>query len=333
MATVDKNYLYSIGRVKELEKGLLTETNLDRVLESDDPLAVLRSVGFFKSAEDHERLESLHDLFVQERESNRKQLHELVADSALEDIFLLPYDIDNIKLFLKAKLTGNPAIKDMAVEEGKFQKSEILEAVFDELPTQIPASIIDDVKAITEEFQATRRFSLVDNRLDRKLRVLQLEIARQAPSRFMIEYLQCLSDIQNISTAIRRKFFRLGRDALAELLFDTGTLDFSFFERVYDGGWESMVAAFKPTEYDKVVARVIAEVNQESFLPILDVSCANYMIEFLQKAKRICFGIEPVIAFCLAWDNALKAVRVILAGKRFNYPHKKLQQRVRELYS
>ncbi len=333
MATVDKNYLYSIGRVRELEKGLLTKTHLDRVLESDDPLAVLRSMGFFKSADDHEKMESHHELFVLERESNRRQLHELIADSPLEDIFLLPYDIDNIKLFLKAKLTGNAAIKERAVEEGKFRKSEILEAIYDELPTQIPSSIMDEVKAITEAFQTTQRFSLVDTQLDRKLRGLQLDIAQQAKSPFMIEYLQRLSDTQNISTTIRRKFYRLGRDSLAEMLFETGTLVPSFFERVYDGGWESMTGAFKPTDYDKLVSHVIAEVNQESFLPTLDLNCANYMIEFLQKAKHISFGIEPVIAFCLALDNGLKVVQTVLSGKLFNFPHEKMQQRMRELYS
>jgi V/A-type H+-transporting ATPase subunit C len=149
----------------------------------------------------------------------------------------------------------------------------------------------------------------------------------------MIEYLQRLSDTQNISTTIRRKFYRLGRDSLAEMLFETGTLAPSFFERVYDGGWESMAGAFKPTDYDLLVSHVIAEVNQDSFFPTLDLNCANYMIEFLQKAKHISFGIEPVLAFCLAWEQALKAVQTILAGKLFNVPHEKMQQRMRDLYS
>lgn len=333
MATVDKNYLYSIGRVKELEKGLLVETHLDRVLESDDPLAVLRSIGFFKAVEDHESQESFHEVFLREREYNRTQLHELVADSPLEDIFLLPYDIENIKLFLKGKLAANNTIKNIPVEEGKFRKSELLEAVNETLPTEVPSLIMDEVKSIAEEFQATKRFSLVDCRLDQKLRELQLDIARRSNSRFMVEYLRRLSDIQNISTTFRRKLHRSGRESLAEVLLDTGTLATVFFERVYDSGWESMGAAFKPTEYDKVIAKAIAEVNQETFLPTLDVSCTNYMIEFLQNTKRLSSGIEPVLAFYLARDHELKAVRAILVGKKFDYSQENLQLRMRELYS
>ncbi len=333
MATVDKNYLYSIGRVKELEKSLLVETHLDRILESDDPLAVLRSIGFFKAAEDHERQESFHKVFWQERKYNRTQLHELVADSPLEDIFLLPYDLENIKLFLKGKLTANDAVKALSVEGGKFRKSDILEAVYDNLPTSIPAVIVDEIQSITEEFQAVRRFSLVDFRLDQTLRELQLNIAQQAKSSFMVEYLRRLSDIQNISTTLRRKLRRSGREALTETLFDTGTLSPMFFERVYDSGWESISSAFKPTEYDKVVAEAIIEVNQDSFLPTLDVLCTNYMIEFLQNAKRFCVGVEPILAFYLARDYELKAVRTILVGKKFGCSQEKLQLRMRKLYS
>ncbi len=332
MATVDKQYIYSIGRVKELEKGLLIETNLDRVLEADDPLSVLRSVGFFKATEEHDEHESLDEIFRRERVHNRRQLHELVADSPLEDIFLLPYDIQNIKLFLKGKLASNLAVKDIAVEEGKFRKSELLDAIYEDLPTDIPLSIVDEVKAITEEFQSTRRFALVDYHLDRRLRILQLEIARNAKSNFIVEYIQRLSDIQNITATIRRRIHLLGHESLLEALLDTGTIAPSFFEKIYDIGWESVITAFKPTEYDKAVTKALSQVEQRNFLPTLDFWCSSYMIEFLRRTKQICFGIEPVLAFYLARDHELKIVHAILNGKRFTYSQEKLKIRMKELY-
>jgi V/A-type H+-transporting ATPase subunit C len=332
MPTIDKNYLHSIGRVKELEKGLLIETNLDRVFETEDPLPVLRSIGFFKAIDEHEEQEGLDKIFRRERAYNRKQLHDLVADSPLEDIFLLPYDIRNVKLLLKGKLTLNPAVQDLVVEEGKFRKSELVEAIYEELPTDIPSSIMDDVKVITEEFQNSRSFAIVDYRLDQRLRLLQLEIAREAKSHFMVEYIQRLSDIQNITRIIRRKVHLIGRESLSEVLLDTGTIAPSFFEKIYDTGWESIVTAFKPTAYDKVVAKALSQVEQSAFLPTLDFWCSSYMIEFLRRTKQICFGIEPVLVFYLARDHELKIVRTILNGKRFKYSQEKLKIRMKELY-
>lgn len=332
MATIDKGYIYSIGRVKELEKGLLVEANLDRVLEAEDPLSVLRSIGFFKAADEYEEHESLDEIFLRERTYNRKQLHELVADSALEDIFLLPYDIRNIKLFLKGKLASNTVIKEHPVEEGKFRKSEIVEAIYDELPTDIPSSVMDDVASITEEFQTAQNFAIVDYRLDRRLRVLQLEIAREAKSHFVVDYIQRLSDVQNITTTIRRKTHLLGRESLSETLLDTGMLTVSFFEGIYDSGWESVATAFKPTVYGKLVGKALEQAEQHDFFPLLDFWCSSYLLEFLRKTRQICFGIEPVLTFYLAREHELKIVRAILNGKRFNYPLERLKTRMKDLY-
>ncbi len=333
MATIDKNYLYSIGRVKELEKGLLVQTHLIRILEADDPLAVLRSLGFFKTSDDHERQESLDEIFERERKQNRTLLHELIADSPLEDVFLLPFDFENIKLYLKAKLTGNAGIKDLALEEGKFSKRQVFQAIFENASTDLPTAIMDDIKVILEEFHENQRFALVDAYLHRRLRTRQLDLVRREKSAFLVEYFQRLSDTQNISTTLRHKFHQLGRETLTALLLDTGTLVPGFFERVYDGGWESLAAAFKPTPYGELAAAAIADLRPEIFLPTLDVLCANFMLDFLRTTKQMSTGIEPILAYYLARDLELRVVHTILAGKRFGYAQENIQQRIRELYS
>lgn len=333
MATVDKHYLYSIGRVKELEKGLLVQTHLARILEAEDPLAVLRSLGFFRTSDDHERQESIDVIFERERKHNRMLLHELIADSPVEDVFLLPFDFEIIKLGVKAKLTGNAALKDLALEEGKFRKQHLFQAIFENASTDIPPVIMDDIKAITEEFQTNRRFLLIDARLHWRLRTLQLDLARRAKSAFLVEYLQRLSDSENISTTLRHKFHQSGRETLSAKLLNTGTLDIGFFERIYDGGWESLATAFKPTPYGDLAAKAISDLHPEIFFPTIDVVCANFMIDFLRKAKHKSSGVEPILAFYLAREQELRMVQTILAGKHFGYAQNNIQQRMRELYS
>lgn len=333
MATSERNYIYSIGRVRELEKGLLSKVNLDRVLESDDPFAVLRSSAFFKAAEEHETTANLTEMFRREREYNRTQLRELVLGSPVEAIFLLPYDIQNVKLLLKGKLSGNLAVKDAVIEQGTFAKDELIKAIYDEAPSALPVALREDIQTLTQEFQDTRRFALVDARLDRRLRLLQVDAARKVKNKFLIDYLQRLSDMQNITSTIRRKIHLLGRDTLPEVLLATGTLPPSFFERMFDLGWESIAAALHPTEYGTVIENALQQVEQRNFLPLLDGWCASYMIEFLRRAKRYSFGIEPVLAYYLARDHEIRVVRTIVTGKLFNYPLERLRTRLKELYS
>jgi V/A-type H+-transporting ATPase subunit C len=332
MATIDKNYTYSLGRVKELEKGLLSDVHLDRLMESDDPLTVLRGLGFFTSAEEHEEHDTLAEIFRRERVQNRVLLHELIADSPLEDVFLLPYDFHNIKLLLKGKLSGNQAIKEWPLETGKYSRHTLVDAIYDDLPSDLPAVLVDDIHEIGEAFQNTRNFALVDHRLDRRLRAMQLEIARTAKSVFLVSYLQHLADIYNITTLIRRKTHELGRDELSDALLDTGTLAISFFEKVYDTGWESIATAFKPTDYSPVVAAALAQIDQNNFLAILDTACQRFLIEFLRQAKQQCFGVEPIVAFYLAREHELKVARTIWIGKLFEYPLDRLRIRMKELF-
>lgn len=332
MAGIDKHYLYSIGRVRELEKGLLSEANLDRILEAGEPLAVLRSIAFFKAAEDHEHSEHLHEAFQLEREYNRRLLHELVVDSPLEDVFLLPYDVDNIKLFLKGRLAGNHGVKALEVEEGLFSKSELLDAVFNAVPGRIPANILDAMDAAAEHFGTHSRFAVVDALLDRSLRVLQLAIARREKNSFLIDYLQRLSDVRNIALLIRRKYHRLGREGLEELLFEDGTLPPSFFERAFDGGWESVSAAFKSTDYAQLLTQALSDTDQEGFLPMLDAACDGFLVERLRRTKYLNAGIAPLLSLYLAREHELKLVRMLLAGKIFNVPQEQLRLRMRKIY-
>ena len=332
MARVDKQYLYSIGRVRELEKGLLSETNLIRILEADDPLAVLRSIDFFRMSEDHEHQEHIHEIFRQERTYNRHLLHELVAESALEDIFLLPYDVENIKLFCKGKLSGKNSVKEIDVEEGLYRKTELLDAIYEDLPTRVPPQLMDEVQRMSKEFPVHQKYTFVDSRFDRVLRNMQLAIARRTKSAFLVDYFQRLSDLQNISIIVRRKWHQLGRESLGEFLFDSGTLALSFFERVYEGGWEGLVSAFKPTAYGKMMADVIADVNQPGFLPLLDGMCANTMMTHLRTTTYLSSGIEPVLALYLAREHELQLVRLILAGKTFNISQEHLRLRMRQLF-
>lgn len=332
MASIDTHYLYSIGRVRELEKRLLSETNLDRILDADEPLAILRSIAFFKVAEDHEHSEHLHEAFRLERSYNRRQLRELVVDSPLEDVFLLPYDVDNIKLFLKGKLTGHDDAKALEVEEGLFSKSELLDAIFNAVPGRIPPKILEAIDAAAEHFGSNSQFAVVDALLDRSLRTVQLTIARRERNGFLTDYLQRLSDICNISLVVRRKHHRLGREGLNELLYESGTLAPSFFERVYDGGWESLAAAFKSTDYAKLLTQILPEVTRKSFLPMLDAACDGFLLESLRRAKYVAQGAAPLLAFYLAREHELKLVRMLLAGKIFNMPQEQLRWRVREIY-
>lgn len=329
MATIDSRYIYSLGRVKELEKGLLTPAAFDRLLDSDDPAAVLRSVGFFSAPDELDDDASIADIFRRERARNRALLHELIADSPLEDVFLLPYDIQNLKLLLKGKLSGSAAGKDAELETGKYPQEALVELVYNDLPSDLPTAVVDDVRRLTDAFQQHPRLGSIDECLDRRLRAWQFEIARKAGNAFVMTYLQHCSDVQNISAAIRLKTHEIERERLAALMLEGGAVDADVLQKLYDSGWETMPAAIRHTGHDRWVSDALNQIDRPGFLAILDVCAARHLSDVLRTARQHTFGIEQILAFYLARDHELKAARTLWAGQRFGCSREKLRVRNR----
>jgi V/A-type H+/Na+-transporting ATPase subunit C len=329
MARIDHQYIYSLGRVKELEKGLLAASTLDRLLESDEPLSLLRSIGFFRASEDYDENTAIVDIFRRERAHNRAMLHDLIADSPLEDIFLLPYDIQNLKLLLKGRLTGNGAGKDGALETGKYPAQMLIDLVYDDIAADLPPAVVADVRALIENWPNHPQLARIDSVLDRRLRAWQFEIARAGRNAFLLAYLARLSDVQNLSVIIRRKTHEIGRDGLRGVLLDGGTLDYAMLEKLVDFGWESILTAVKPTDHGGWMAEAVSQLERSNFLTIVDTCGARYLRECLRTARQHTFGIEQILAFFIIRDLELKVVRTLWMGKRFGCEPAKLSLRNR----
>lgn len=56
------------------------------------------------------------------------------------------------------------------------------------------------------------------------------------------------------------------------------------------------------------------------------------MTNYLKKAKLISFGPEPIIAYIFAKENEIKAVRIILTGKKNGVDPDIIKERLRERY-
>ena len=60
--------------------------------------------------------------------------------------------------------------------------------------------------------------------------------------------------------------------------------------------------------------------------------CDDEIIKYIQSAKMTAFGISPLIAYILAREMEIKAVRIILSGKHNNLPQETIRERLRETY-
>ena len=74
-----------------------------------------------------------------------------------------------------------------------------------------------------------------------------------------------------------------------------------------------------------------AERLKES-LSDFELWCDNKKMEYIKTAKRKSFGFDPIMAFLIAKEYELQAVRIILSGKLNDVPVNILSERLRDMY-
>ena len=60
--------------------------------------------------------------------------------------------------------------------------------------------------------------------------------------------------------------------------------------------------------------------------------CDDYLTEVMRSQKWEPFGIGPIVAYILARENEMKAVRLILSAKINNLSEETVKERLRSMY-
>ena len=99
----DQRYIYSVGRVRVLERYLLTQAQLERLIEAESFSTSLRDLAEARGYEDFQEKKNLAEveaLLLSEGEKTLKLIREMAAPAEdLKDIFLLEWgSLDRLQL-------------------------------------------------------------------------------------------------------------------------------------------------------------------------------------------------------------------------------------------
>ena len=105
----DNKYLYSVTRTRVLETKLLDSTKVERMVEAssaDDVIKILGETEYANSISEMKHSLDYETVISMEIENTYKYMREILPEPELVDIFLLKYDIHNLKVLLKSSLLG-----------------------------------------------------------------------------------------------------------------------------------------------------------------------------------------------------------------------------------
>lgn len=304
----DIRYGFAVGRVRVLEGRLLPRATFERLLDAPDLTEQKRILAethvgrYLESAESAEGVEraleaSLADLYDE-------FLEQADLPAAVVRYFQLPHDFANLRAAVKARVLGIPqggllsGLGSIPAESFLTSGSELPEP-FDELLTawdgaEEPPSL-DDVEVA----------------IDRALFGALSAAARESGVRFLYELTALRIDVANSRVLLRARAKSLPVAEVSHHLLDGGTRAL-----VALGAGASRMSA-EELAIAIVKTRALGRTTEDDLADLarFDLVSDALVAERTLAARRAPGGAEPVLAYVLAREAEVLALRALVVGR------------------
>lgn len=320
---MSKDYTYAVARIRARETALLTSSDLDALLNCrnyDDCISVLADRGW-----DCENISSYEQLLSRENKKTWELINELTDDAEAFDVFLVPMDFHNLKAAVKSIITDSN-VDNIFYQNGTVSAQSIYDAVkkrdYSALPDHIQNVAKDAVTALLQ----TSDGQLCDIIIDKASLESLSELGKISDNEIVKLYAEATVASANIKMAVRCEKTGKSIDFIKQCLASCETLNVDALAAAAAKGRDEIYNYLAYTEYKGAVDALKKSVSS------FEIWCDNMIISKMKSQKWEPFTVGPLIAYILARDFEIKAVRIILSGKINNLDMSTVKERLRDMY-
>ena len=345
--TADTNnqeeYAFANGRIKKLEKGLLTKDLLDRMIKSTDTISAIKILmegNLNNYSFDLNNPENYEDSLNRELLSSYniiKDISKVSTFNFLYFTFASKYDFHNIKILIKSKYLKEDVSDKLISPIGTINIKKLNLAIIDEKYEDLPNSFEFLIKKIFLEYSKFKDPEIIDFILDKERYVMifnkikEVEVI-ETEKNFLKRFIKINIDLNNIISSIRAKIRGEEKIFLKNFLISEGDFNIKNIVAVYDSPLSSWPEKLVYTDYKNVIELGIKYFQKNNSLMELEKLRDNFIINFTKVGKLITFGIEPLVGFMVAKENDIKNIRIILSGKLNKLLPSTIKESVRDTY-
>jgi V/A-type H+/Na+-transporting ATPase subunit C len=333
----DTRYAYAVARIRALENRLLDRSRIDMMLEAktaQDVLKILSETDYGAALSDIQDEYDYEKILTTERDNVIALLKKIAPNPELISLLIMKYDFHNMKVLLKAKYLGEEA-DHLLVNAGSIDSGALKKMVEEDIYRDLPPLMRKAVEETVAEFQKEEDPQVISFALDKYLYETLTALAVEQKSEFLIRYFQMQADLVNISAFLRVKNLNKSRDFLEGVLLDNGLIEKRVFLQLFmePEPADALIARLANTDYSHLVeegARIwLKNHSTTHFEKLAD----NFLMKFIQSAKMVVFGAEPLLAYLLAKEIEIKIIRMIMVSKLNGIPVEEIKERLRDIYA
>lgn len=314
---------YALGRISVLSGDALTRQKLERLLQAqsaDEAKRVLSEIGW-ADAEDAEKAASEHVAKA------CKVVRELATSENTLDCFLTRYDVNNLKILLKARSLNQTT--DALSPCGVIPTDTLRHAVSERDYHALPAPIKEAADALEKQMAVSVDPLLIDVRLDQAMYAYIME---RLPKNDKVAraYFTAQIDLTNLVMALRLKNMQKPVAFFEDMLIPGGSVDKRALLKAYERP-ERLPLLVKKYGSHVFMAVEAAQLSKEK-IPALERAADDYLLSLYLPYKRVMDKNERLMGYLLMRQREAAAVKLIMAGKRGGFPAEAIRERLRELY-
>ncbi len=314
---------YAIGRLSVLQKNILDSAKLERLLQAptaQDARRVLNEIGFGDGG-NYEQMAAAHV------ENACKTARQLTTDEKIVDCYLLRYDVNNLKMLLKARCLGIEA-EDLSLC-GVYPVDTLRHAVAEHQYASLPETLQKPLDELEKRLALNVDPLDIDVTLDKALydTVFAAIPKHEHTAR---QFFVARVDMLNLIMALRTLHMGKNEAFLKGLLLSGGTVPA-----------EKWLTTMKTPEKlplllyrygGKVYQTAISAQMDHSKIPLLERAMDDHLLAVYTPYRREMDKPQRIIGYLLMREREAAAVRLIMAGKTAGFAQDKIRERLRDLY-
>ena len=320
---MQQDFTYAVARIRFRETKLLSDTALNALLMSSDADAVmrlLRDKGWGDNTDCRPE-----ELLALEENKLWEFINETVDDISVLNFLLIPNDYHNLKVILKC-ITRDLEPDSMLIEDSVEDAQAIYKAIKSREYGDLPEYLQEVAQDAMITLLQTSDGQLCDIIVDKACMEHVYRLGKESKSDIIRLYCELFVAAADIKIAIRCANTKKKLDFIRRALAECDTLDVERLAQAACEGKDEVIAYLGTTEYRSAVEAI------ETSMSAFEKWCDDYMTNAMKPQKWEPFGIGPVVAYIIARQNEIKAVRMILSAKLNNLSENTIKERLRDMY-
>lgn len=316
-----EDYIYAVARIRILESKLFSSKNIEQIISMTDTDSILRYLyenGWNVNSD-------VSDVFDNEEKALWRLMSDLVGDLSCFDFLRIQNDFLNLKATVKSVYSHcdpNPMLMRGIV----FDSQEIYNAVLQKEYNKLPEFFAEPAEKAMNILFRTGDGQLSDAVLDNACLLCISEIGKSAKNQIIKEYCDMFVAFADIRIALRTSRLHKSADYILECMAECQSLEIKKLAVAASKNLDEICEYLSTTRYKNSVPFI-----KES-LSYFEKWCDNFMMNRLRTQKYDPFSIGPLVAYIIAKQTEIKAVRLILTSKANGIGDEVIRERIREMY-